>query len=217
MTRSVLLAAGALLLGAAGTWYVRHSSAPDVLFEPKYKPLEAAALCPWRDPSADLASFFPSATRFVPETRILSGLRQELAVGLGRAASGDENALPVHRVYQGDKLLGNVLTRRVKGEHGAIEIVLATSLDGSVHGLRLQRLREPESNARLLQDPAWLTSFVGHRAGDALELGRDLKPVPDEARDSALAITDGVRSLLVMLSVSSASSSASQATHHASD
>jgi hypothetical protein len=153
----------------------------------------------------------------VPETRILSGLRQELAVGLGRAASGDENALPVHRVYQGDKLLGNVLTRRVKGEHGAIEIVLATSLDGSVHGLRLQRLREPESNARLLQDPAWLTSFVGHRAGDALELGRDLKPVPDEARDSALAITDGVRSLLVMLSVSSASSSASQATHHASD
>ena len=217
MTRSVLLAAGALLLGAAGMWYVHQSSAPEVPFEPKYKPLEAAALCPWRNPAADLESFFPSATRFVLETRILSGLRQELAVGLGRAASGDENALHVHRVYQGDKPLGNVLTRRVKGEHGAIEIVIATSLDGSVLGLHLQRLREPESSVRLLEDPAWLASFVGHRAGDPFELGRDLKPVSDEARDSALAITEGVRSLLVLLSVSSASSSASQATHHTSD
>lgn len=180
-----------------------NGSSPGVkAFDPKVKPPEAAPMCPWRDPVSDLKQFFPDATRHSVEIRILSGRRVELGERLGRTPTGDENALQVWRVYATESLVGSVLTRRVKGEYGVIELVLAVEANGSVRGVRPQRLREPENIAQALQNPNWLRSFEGRRAESSWKLGEDIPGVPAEACASASAMIEGTRSLLILLATS---------------
>jgi hypothetical protein len=210
MPRPVIFGAGALaVLLAVAAWRIRVSSASEPPFEPRIKPPQAAPLCPWRDPANDLKRFFPNATRYEPETGILSGRRLELAERLGRVPTGDENALHLYRCYEEQTLLGAVLTRRVKGAYGAIELVLAVGTNGQARGLRLQRLRESEPVAAALQNPDWLRSFDGQRSDSAWKLGRDIPEVAPEARASAEAIMEGARSLLVLLATSDESRSRS--------
>src|SRR5882724_3075888 len=145
MSRPVIFGAGALaLLLVVAAWRISDSSSPERPFEPGTQLPQAAPLCPWRDPANDLKRFFPNATRYEPETRILSGQRLELAERLGRVPTGDENTLHLYRCYEEQTPLGAVLTRRVKGRYGAIELVLAVGSNGRACGLCLQRLREPE-------------------------------------------------------------------------
>ena len=217
MSRLVIFGAGVTVLLAVVGWRITElSNTSERPFEGKNKPPEAAPLCPWRETDADLKRFFPSATRYELETRILSGLRVELAERLGRVPTGDENALHVYRIYADQTPLGAVLTRRVKGDYGAIELVLAVNPDGEVRGLRLQRLREPEPIASALQHPSWLGAFEGKRAGNSLQIGHDLPEVPTEARASADAIIDGTRSLLILLATSdhARAQRAATAKHH---
>jgi hypothetical protein len=203
MSRPVIFSAGILaLLAAIIGWSISDSSqSPEVPFEARNKPPSAGPMCPWREPAGDLKLFFPEATRYEPETRILSGRRMELAERLGRALTGDENILHIYRVYQDKSLLGSVLTRRVKGVYGAIELVVAVDAKGQTRALRLQRLREPEPIAAALQNPDWLRAFAGQRADSPWRAGHDLPDVPAEARASADAIIEGVRCLLIILTV----------------
>jgi hypothetical protein len=218
MSKTIIVGASAFVL-ALGivVWRVNYSpSTSELPVEVKAAPPEAAPLCPWREPDADMKRFFPNADRCEVETRILSGLRVELAARLGRAPTGDENALRLYRVCQQTNALGTVLTRRVKGTHGAIEIVLAIDPENRVRGVRLQRLREPESVAAAIQNSAWLRAFEGKRAGDAWKLGGDIPDVPAEARESAGVIVEGVRSLLILMSAAGQSNVAIPAatSHH---
>src|SRR5437868_2078196 len=87
-------------------------------------PIEVAPLCPWRDPENDLRALFPAATGYTIETRILSGVRPEMARRLGRPPAPEENALRVYRIAASKQLAGWILTQRISGEHGAIELVL---------------------------------------------------------------------------------------------
>jgi hypothetical protein len=201
MSRPIIISAGAAtLLLALVAWRINGSSpSSEIAFAPKSQPPSAAPLCPWREPENDLKQFFPGATRCERETRILSDRRVELAEQLGRVPTGDENALLVYCVYHDQTPLGVVMTRRVKGANGAIELVLAVNADGAVRGLRLQRLREPAPIAAALQNPDWLHSFEGRRAADSWKLGRDVPEVAADARLSAEAIVEGVRSLLILL------------------
>jgi hypothetical protein len=192
------MAAVALGVGAGLWWSNGRSGSPEVVFEPSSRVVEPAALCPWREPEADLGRFFPGPTGWQAETRILSGQRLELRRLLGRVLDADENSLRVYRVLQGDRDLGAILTRRVKGEHGAIEIVLALDGAGRISGLRLQRHREPEAIAHALQDPVWLSAFSGKNAESDWRLGGAVPEVPNEARLSAERIVEGVRSLLIL-------------------
>jgi hypothetical protein len=201
VSRPFIFGAGvlALLLGVAGWRISEDPHLTEVPFEAKTKPPQAAPLCPWREPESDLKLLFADATHYELETCILSGLRLELTERLGRAPTGDENILHIHRVYREKTPLGVVLTRRVKGAYGAIELVLAVSTNGQMRGLRLQRLREPEPIAVALQNPDWLGAFAGLRVGNTLQLGHDLPKVPAEARASADAVIEGARSLLILL------------------
>lgn len=158
---------------------------------------EGAAMCPWREPDSDLAAWFPGATRTETEVLILSGLRPELAARLGRPVTAEENALHLHRVLENGRQRGEVVVRRVKGESGAVELVVALSPDGSVLGIRVQRSREPDAVAVALGS-SWLGSFRGRTARDPLQPGADLPAVPEAARVTAAAICDGVRSLLIL-------------------
>jgi len=203
MPRPVIFGFGTLaLLLAVVAWRISDSSSSEPPFDPKIQLPQAAPLCPWREPASDLKQFFPNATRYEPETRILSGQRLELAGRLGRVPTGDENALHIYRCYENLTPLGAVSTRRVKGTYGAIELVLAVGADGQVRGLRVQRLREPEPIADALLNPGWLRTFVGLRSDSSWKIGGDIADVVPEARASAEAIADGARSLMILLATS---------------
>ena len=93
--------------------------------------VEPAPLCPWREPERDLRRFFPGATGIHEELRILSHLRVTLRHDLGRPLTAEEMLLRPYRVVNGAESLGTVLVRRVKGEFGAIELVLAVLAGGA--------------------------------------------------------------------------------------
>jgi len=157
-------------------------------------------LVPWRDPRGDMARFFPGATGYESETRILSHRRLELAKRLGRAPMGDDLLLRLHPVRQGTRRAGVVLVQRVRGEHGAIEMVLALTPEGRVRGARLQRSREPGPVMAALTGE-WLAAFTGKSATDAWRMGSDLPSVPAAARRSAEAVAGGARTALILWQV----------------
>ncbi len=213
-SRAVLFGAGAFALALVIGWRVGHPAGAETVLEPKNLPPEAAPLCPWREPDSDLKAFFPTATRYETETRILSGLRLEVTRRLGRAPLPEENALRLFRIYRDQTPLGAVLVRRVKGQYGAIELVLAADSRQQVRGLRLQRLREPESIARVLEDPESWRTLEGKSVGDPGWPGEDMSEVPEPARASAHAIIEGARSMLILLEVAEESRAATRANSH---
>lgn len=160
--------------------------------------IEGAPMCPWRNPAADVAVWFPGANRSDTEVRILSGLRPELTQKLGRTPTADENALHIHRVWRDAEFLGEVAVRRVKGASGAVELAVAFETNGRIlRGVRVQRSRETDAVAAALGE-VWLSGFTGKSTTNPLAPGSDLPAVPGDARVTAAAMADGVRSLLVL-------------------
>ncbi|HLK55372.1 MAG TPA: hypothetical protein VKU00_02335 [Chthonomonadaceae bacterium] len=160
-----------------------------------------AGLCPWRNPREDAKVFFPTATAYREETLILSRQRIEVGKLLGRTPTGEENALKIFRILQGETPIGAVVPRRIRSESGVIELVVAVGNDGRVVGAKLQRLREPDAVAEVLQSPAWLNAFHGASSASAWKLGQDFPAVSAAARPSAEAILDGARTALILLDV----------------
>lgn len=164
----------------------------------------APAMCPWRDPARDLRAFFPTIpdTTYKQESLILSPLRLEIMKRLGPGVPLESNTLYVYRVRSSTaKEPGTILVRRAGGEFGAIEIVLAVDPKHRVVGVRLQRHREPPVVAGVVASPEWLGAFRGRSADDPLRVGADLPPVSTEARISAEAVAQAVRSLLIEYTV----------------
>lgn len=159
--------------------------------------IEGAPMCPWRNPAADVSAWFTNANRSDAEIQILSGLRPEMTKKLGRTPTADENALHIHRIWRDTDLLGEVAVRRVKGESGAVELVVAFGPDGLIRGVRVQRSRETAAVSAAL-DEAWLSGFRGKSGADPLLPGTDLPSVPAYAATTAAAMAEGVRSLLVL-------------------
>src|SRR6187200_2121015 len=202
---AVWMAAALLMLSAILGWRFKWSSLDplEIVFEPPSRLVEPGSMCPWREPDEDVRLFFPGATGYQTETRVLSGRRMELKERLGRALEADENSLYVHRVTTRDGgSPGVVLTRRVKGEHGVIELVLAIDRQRRVCGLILQRMREPPAVAEALQDRAWLNAFVGKGVESRWIPGQDFPSVPEEARASAESIVQGARSMVILFDTS---------------
>src|SRR5262245_7072515 len=101
--------------------------------------IDMAPPCPWREPESDLAAFFPGATGYQTENRILSAKRLELARRLGRMPTAEENSLRAYCAYRGEEQLGYILTRSAKGQFGAIEIVMVVAGNGQVKGVAVER------------------------------------------------------------------------------
>jgi hypothetical protein len=198
MSRLFIFSGGALVLVVIGLKISRPASS-ETFSDQKAKPPEAAPLCPWREPERDLKMLFPAATGYKVERRILSGWRLELGGRLGRAPAPDENAFRFYSIYREETPLGTVLTRRIKGEHGAIELVLATDLERRVCGLHFQRLREPAPITCAIENAEWRQAFAGKQADSQWKLGGHSPDVPPEAQASAQAVLEGARSLLILL------------------
>jgi hypothetical protein len=129
---------------------------------------------------------------------------------LGRQPTPEEHSLYRHQALAHQRVLGSVLVRRVKGEFGAIEVVVALTPDNRVCGARIQRQREPAGVAAAITDRRWLGAFVGIAEHDDWRVGGSRVPaVPAAARRSAEAVAEGVRSLVVANAVASAAGPAS--------
>ncbi len=208
-TRPLAGLAFAALVAAVGlSWAMpRLSPPPDIPFLDTPPPADAAArtesagLCPWRTPEADCRRFFPQATGWTDETLVFTRQRDALKARLGRAPTSEENILTVHRVRRGTEIAGAIVTRRVRGENGAIELVLAVNANGAAAGAKLQRLREPEAASAFLQGQSFLGAFAGRTADSPWRPGQDFPPLPEAGRVSALAILDAAHATLILLSV----------------
>lgn len=168
------------------------------------KEQEAAGLCPWRNQLTELHQFFPTADRAIEWNLVVSAQRQQVAKRLGRQPTGDENALRCYAVMNGKNALGYVVARRVRGEYGLIEIVIA--VDASTEKIRnveIQRLREPQPIARILQSQAWIDKFKG--LGADANWSQVNSAVPATASTDAKAITEAARTAMILLSTATAS------------
>ena len=200
MRRSLFFGAVAMAAAVLVAWrIVKVAGSSDAPFEPSSRLIEVAPLCPWRDPQGDLQRFFSGADRWQTETRVLSGKRLDLEKQFGRPPAADENAVHVHRVFRGLEFAGTILTRRAKGEHGAIEIVVAVNPDKTIRGVHFQRLREPPEIAEALIHSG---AFEGRNLGSGWDADRDFPPVKAQARISFAAVAEAVRCLLVLLATS---------------
>ncbi|HLJ57310.1 MAG TPA: hypothetical protein VKT77_19895, partial [Chthonomonadaceae bacterium] len=198
MRTLLLLGIGAVAAGLAAYAAVSRENAPLTGIEISHqvripvRPVGEAApsvgLCPWRTPDADRLRYFPGSLSSRDESLILSRQRLALKDRLGRTPLADDNAIIVHRILGPEGPQGVVVTRRVRGECGLIELVLATDSQGRVVGAKLQRHREPEATARALDSPSWLGAFRGKDCCSPWTLGRDIPAVPAEARISAEAV-----------------------------
>jgi hypothetical protein len=195
---------GVIILLAAVTALVCTRNRTEIKTEPataaKFTPAEEEPVCPWREPERDMTLFFPEATNHKQEARPLSGMRLDLQRILGRQPSAADQLLRVNWIEKNGEILGSIILKRVKGEHGAIELVIAQSLDGTIRGVRAQRCREPEQVAQNFGPPGWISAFSGKTATNRFALGDDL-PMPSEGQESARAIAEGVRLSLAVFAL----------------
>ena len=198
MTHSKLpiIVVSALLAGGALTYFFRPQGS-DLPVVSARAPQSAPAMCPWRDPAGDMASFFPGSSRYQTETVALSRRRQAIIKRLGPETPLESNTLYVNRIFIENDQVGVVLVRRASGQYGAIDVVAAVDTIGRVVGIRVQRHREPKETANVITSDKWLSAFRGKSANSGFSLGSDLPAVPTSARASAEALARSVRGLLI--------------------
>jgi len=154
-----------------------------------------------------MTRFFPGADSSAETLIVVSNHRKQISDLLGRVPTGDENALRAYRVLRQGKFVGLIVPRRVRGEHGLIEVVFALNSDNKqMLGARIQRLREPEAAEKALTNggnDAWLKLFSGATVTTnwqavALSIGEPT------AITSAKSISEAARVVMAIAGASSA-------------
>ncbi len=202
------VALSAALLGGVLAVAVPRLSAPpkleevDVSANALAKKYDApSGLCPWRNPASDLKEFFPTATSTREEFLALSRHTTEIEKRIHRKPTGEETGVQIHRAYNGETPLGVVVARRVKGEYGAIEVVLATDTANRVVGVKIQRLREPDETAKILRSPGFLKYFEGKTVQSDWLCHCEQIEISPKALKSVDAVQGGLHTLMVLLTV----------------
>jgi Na+-translocating ferredoxin:NAD+ oxidoreductase RnfG subunit len=209
------IATVALITVAIAVQYVTaRRYAADVVSLPERSSAKPAQMCPWRNPDRDRRILFPQATRHQARTAILTHLFAQLKEQLGRWPTADDNPLYVYDVFDGSKPVGSIAARRVKGQYGALEIVVGVDTQGAVRGVLIQRSRETAEIEAALLKSGWLNTLRGKTAQSDWSLKRQLANVPPVARPSAQAVVEGVRSLLVLINAATQATATSDRKHH---
>lgn len=82
-------------------------------------------VCIWRFPDKDIQTLFPKATGY--KTEVLTYTKPErvkIESLLGAKLDDDETQFNFYRIYKDTTKIGLVLTHSVKGQYGAIEVVV---------------------------------------------------------------------------------------------
>ena len=64
-------------------------------------------------------------------------------------------------------------------------------------GIRIQRQREPDVDALVVNAPEWLSGFVGRDSKSPFEVGLDLVAVPPSAIPMAKSVAEAVRTVII--------------------
>jgi hypothetical protein len=156
-----------------------------------------AAICVWRKPDADIKAFFPGAQSYRTDLKPVGARRAAIERAIGARLDPDEGDFKFYRILAGDRVVGTVLTHLGKGRYGAIEVVIALDAAGQVKGVKLQVVREPNGIKRQLTGDGFLGQFAGKRAGDPIQVGRDIRPVPGADQSSA-TVAFSVHKMLIV-------------------
>ena len=133
------------------------------------------------------AAMFPGET-FHPAFQQLSPQQ----IGAIRQASGEaplSKELKAWKTSKGEWFIVD----QVVGKHEFITFALALDPNGAVKAVEIMDYRE--SYGSQVRDPRWRAQFTGKRAGQPLQLGRDVRNISG-ATLSSKHVTDGVRRLL---------------------
>lgn len=93
---------------------------------------------------------------------------------------------------------GWFIVDQVVGKHEFITFALALDPSGAVKALEI--LEYKESYGSQVRERRWWQQFIGKRAGQPLQLGREVKNISG-ATLSSKHVTDGVRRLLVTYAI----------------
>jgi hypothetical protein len=170
-----------------------HSGPIETVFEPTIRQVDPQSPCAWNNAETDLTNWFSGATGYVVQDLVLSGKRISLQEQIGRPLRPEEMLLHCYLVQSNQADIGTVLTRRFKGEHGAIEFALALDNTGRIRHFKTQRIREP---AEVIDGLAQLNLETRLQRGDSLVSQSDKIPPP--ARELAGRIESEIKTLLVL-------------------
>lgn len=93
---------------------------------------------------------------------------------------------------------GWLIVDEVVGKHEFITLAVALDPTGAVRSVEIMEYRE--SYGGQVRDPRWRAQFTGKRAGQSLQLGREVKNISG-ATLSSKHVTDGVRRLLATYAI----------------
>lgn len=167
--------------------------------------LLSAGVCIWRFPDKDIQTLFPKATGY--KTEVLTYTKPEkvkIESLLGAKLDDDETKFNFYRIYKDTTKIGLVLTHSVKGQYGAIEVVvgLTNKYDTTskiyknvISNVLIQRDREIKSKD--LRSTKFLDQFINKTVKSKF----DNLTLVSGAEKSSNAIIFSVRKLLIVQKV----------------
>lgn len=165
----------------------------------------SAGVCIWRFPDKDIQTLFSKATGYKTEDLTYTKPeRIKIESLLGAKLDDDETKFNLYRIYKDTAKIGLVLTHSVKGQYGAIEVVVGLgskfdSLTKSnkvfIKNLLIQRDREVKSKD--LRSSKFLDQFIGKTVKSKF----DNITLVSGAEKSSQAIIFSVRKLLIVQKV----------------
>lgn len=157
-----------------------------------------AALCVWRNPSADIQEFFGGGSY---RTLVVNVGNQKAAIEreIGTSLDPDENVLQFWPVTRNGQRVGTVSTHLGRGDYGAIEVVIAIvdppGERAKVHQVKIQRDRE--RHRQQLRSAEFLNQFRGKQANSPLTVGQDIRPAHPNAVRGSEVVALSVKKMLV--------------------
>ena len=141
--------------------------------------------------------FFPAADAFTERTLALTNEQTKLIEKQARSSM----RLKRYRIWQAQaqgQPLGTVIVDEVYGKHEFITYAVALDPAGSVKGVEVLIYRE--SYGGEIRNAQWRNQFIGKRAGDQLELDKDIQNIGG-ATLSCQHVTEGIRRALALFNV----------------
>lgn len=137
---------------------------------------------------------FPEAERFEAREFTLDAAQLQKLAAAGVAPRSARWSARL--AWKGQSLLGLVLADAVVGKFELIGYAVGIAADGSVRQVEILAYRE--SHGHEIRLPAWRRQFAGKRAGDAIELGRDIANISG-ATLSCRHVTEGVKRIVELV------------------
>lgn len=172
----------------------------------------AAVGCTLRDPDRDIRRIFPKATGYKTEFITIqerggAGLATEVEKKLGDKLDDKYETLDVpyayYTVLKGQEPIGRVHGVNQKGKFGAMQLILATDLSGTVVAFYYQKIRSPES--KRFRKKAFTDLFEGLTLADFMpRLSERAAAIADPSKKSAddfRATLRGLTKNLILLDI----------------